>query len=342
VKILITGGCGFVGLNLLCALADRDVSEILLVDNLSNSSVENLDKVIGEIDSLSFVRAADDRWSAERKNGGALTVRLIQADIRDAAAMMDCCEGMDTVVNLAAQSGVPTSLADPRFDCEQNVMGTFNLLEACRASKVKTFITASSAAVLGDSPPPQSEDQRMLPLSPYGASKAASEIYCSAYYAAYGLQTLAFRFSNVYGPYSWRKGSVVALFIKKLLSGEPVCINGDGSQRRDFLYVRDLAETLASAATGQVTDPVPWGQAVNVSTGVQTSIATLAACLEKEASRTGLPWRTTSAEAREGDVSASAPSPQRLKALMPQVTMRRLEEGLPATVDWFVRETRTN
>jgi len=340
VKMLITGGCGFVGLNLLGALANRDVSEIRLVDNLSNSSVENLDMVISEIASPRFDRVADDQWTASGKDGD-LTIRLIQADIRNADAMTECCDGVDTVVNLAAQSGVPTSLADPRFDCEQNVMGTFNLLEACRANNVKTFITASSAAVLGDSPPPQSEDQRMLPLSPYGASKAASEIYCSAYHAAYGLQTLAFRFSNVYGPYSWRKGSVVALFIKKLLSGEAVCINGDGSQRRDFLYVKDLAETLASAATGQVTDPVPWGQAVNVSTGVQTSVATLAACLEKEASRTGLPWQTTTAEAREGDVSASAPSPQRLKALMPQVTMRQLEEGLPATVDWFVQETRT-
>lgn len=339
-KLLITGGCGFVGLNLLGALTNSPVKEIRIVDNLTNSSRGSLEAVLNHISDDRVRRVAANQWIIPGLSG-EWTVKLIEADIRDAEAMYTVSEGVDATINLAAQSGVPASLDDPRFDLEQNVIGAFNLLEACRAQSVGTFITASSAAVLGDAAPPQKEDQRILPLSPYGASKAATEIYCSAYNASFGLNTLAFRFSNVYGPFSWRKGSVVALFIKKLLSGEAICINGDGSQRRDFLYVSDLAEVVADAALGRLQGAVPWGEAVNISTGIQTSVAHLAECIQREAERVGAPCTIEYAPARAGDVSASAPSPQRLEILQPTLKMRRLEEGLPQTVDWFVQDWRT-
>jgi UDP-glucose 4-epimerase len=312
VIVVVTGGAGFVGLNLVSLLLKRRNWQVRIVDNFSNSTPERLARVAGG------------------------NVQVVDADIRDARAAAAAVEGADAVVNLAAQTGIPLSLEDPRADLEQNVIGTFNYLEAARRAGVGCFVQASSAAVLGNAQPPQTEDKPSRPRSPYGASKAAGEGYCMAYGASFGLNCTVLRFSNVYGPLSWSKGSVVAAFAKRALAGKPLVVNGGGVQTRDFLYVRDLAEVLARAIDGDLADA--GGAPINVATGVQTSIATLAEAVAAHFAKAKRPCDIEPGPSREGDVAISAPSIDRLRGLLPDLELRSLAQGLPETLDWFDRE----
>jgi UDP-glucose 4-epimerase len=312
VIVVVTGGAGFVGLNLVSLLLEQRNWEVRIVDNFSNSTPERLSRVV---------------------DGQA---HVIQADIRDAQATAAAVKGADAIVNLAAQTGIPSSLEDPRGDLEQNVIGTFNYLEAARCAGVRNFVQASSAAVLGNAQPPQTEDKPSRPRSPYGASKAAVEGYCMAYAASFGLNCTVLRFSNVYGPLSWSKGSVVAAFAKRALAGKPLVVNGGGTQTRDFLYVRDLAQVLAMAVDGRLANA--GGAPINVATGVQTSIGTLADAVAAHFSKTKRRCEIEPGPSREGDVAVSAPSIDRLRGLLPDLELRGLAQGLPETLDWFDRE----
>ena len=162
----------------------------------------------------------------------------------------------DAVVHLAAQTGVPKSLLNPRGDCQLNIVGTLNMLEACRAAQNGAsgprFVFASSNAPLGRQTPPATEDKAPLPVSPYGASKLAGEAYCLAYHGSWGLGTVALRFGNVYGPYSAHKTSVVAKFLDDIETSGSIVIDGDGLQTRDFIYVEDLARALLAALESPV------------------------------------------------------------------------------------------
>jgi UDP-glucose 4-epimerase len=312
VIVVVTGGAGFVGLNLVSLLLAQRGWEVRIVDNFSNSTPERLARVIG---------------------GQA---QVIKADIRDPAAAAAAVEGADAVVNLAAQTGIPSSLDDPRADLEHNVLGTFNYLEAARRAGARHFVQASSAAVLGNARPPQTEDKPSRPRSPYGASKAACEGYCMAYGASFGLDCTVLRFSNVYGPLSWSKGSVVAAFAKRALAGKPLVVNGGGTQTRDFLHVGDLAQVLALAVEGRLA--AAGGAPINVATGVQTSIATLADAVAAHFLESQRPCSIERGPPREGDVAVSAPSVDRLQGLLPDLELRSLAQGLPETLDWFDRE----
>jgi UDP-glucose 4-epimerase len=314
VIVVVTGGAGFVGLNLVSLLLKQRNWEVRIVDNFSSSTPERL------------ARVAD---------GAA---RVIRADIRDAEAAAAAVEGADAVVNLAAQTGIPLSLEDPRSDLAQNVIGTFNYLEAARRAGVRSFVQASSAAVLGNAQPPQTEDKPSRPRSPYGASKAACEGYCMAYAASFGLDCTVLRFSNVYGPLSWSKGSVVAAFAKRALAGKPLVVNGGGAQTRDFLHVGDLARVLAMAVDGRLAGA--GGAPINVATGMQTSIAALADGVATHFHRSKRPCTIEPGPTREGDVAISAPSVDRLRGLLPDLELRSLAQGLPETLDWFDREFR--
>jgi len=314
VIVVVTGGAGFVGLNLVSLLLKQRNWEVRVVDNFSSSTPERLARVAG---------------------GAA---RVIRADIRDAEAAAAAVEGADAVVNLAAQTGIPLSLEDPRSDLEQNVIGTFNYLEAARRAGVRNFVQASSAAVLGNAEPPQTEDKPSRPRSPYGASKAACEGYCMAYAATFGLDCTVLRFSNVYGPLSWSKGSVVAAFAKRALAGKPLVVNGGGAQTRDFLFVGDLVRVLATAVDGRLAGV---GSApINVATGVQTSIAALADVVAAHYRKSNRPCTIEAGPSREGDVAVSAPSVDRLRGLLPDLEFRNLAQSLPETLDWFDREFR--
>jgi len=181
-------------------------------------------------------------------------VEFLSSDFCDRSVMSRALDGTDVVVHLAALSGVIDSVIDPQPSFETNIVGSFQLLQLAREAGVKRFIFASTGgALLGDVTPPISETMAPTPLSPYGATKLALEGYCSAFSASYGLPCATLRFSNIYGPHSAHKKSVVAAFLKRVIRQEPLLIYGDGTQQRDYLYVGDLVRAIETAITGTFT-----------------------------------------------------------------------------------------
>ncbi len=220
-NVLVTGGAGFIGRHLAEHLTGRGDVEVTVIDNESLGDRRHLD--------------------LER-------VRFVPGDLRSRDDLRGALEGQDAVVHLAADTRVMDSIEDPVHNFETNVVGTFNLLELCRELGVDRVVAASTGgAILGDVEPPVHEQMAPRPTSPYGASKLMLEGYLSAYSSSYGVSGCALRFSNIYGPRSFHKGSVVAHFYKRILAGEPVVVYGDGSQTRDFLYVGDLVEAIHAA-----------------------------------------------------------------------------------------------
>ena len=217
------GGCGFIGINLVEKLLNGTNYEIIVLDNLYTGSEEELRKV-----SINF----------------ETRVSFIRGDITNETDVDRAIQGCSAVVNLAAQVGVMDSIKDPIFDAKINIFGTVNLLNSCVSNNVKHFITASSAAPLGKQIPPVNEKSLPLPLSPYGSSKLASEAYCSSFSECYKIDTTVLRFSNVFGPRSLGKTSVLSVFLKKIINEERVKIYGDGSQTRDFIYVDDICQSI--------------------------------------------------------------------------------------------------
>jgi UDP-glucose 4-epimerase len=298
---LVTGGAGFIGVNLLRLLATHGV-RVRVLDNL----------VVGR-------RADLDGLGAE----------LLEGDIRDATVVRRALDGVDVVVHLAAHTRVIESLADPRENFDVNAVGTLNLLEACRQrGDIKRFILASTGgAILGDADPPVHEDMPARPLSPYGAGKLACEGYCSAYFGSYGVPTVALRFSNVYGPYSYQKGSVVAVFFKRILSGEPLVIYGDGSQTRDFLFVTDLCHAVVQAADAECA-----GQVFHIASGIETSIGDLARrMIAISETKVPIEWKP----ARAGEVRRNCARIDRARSVLGFAPNTALDAGLRATLQWF-------
>jgi UDP-glucose 4-epimerase len=220
-RVLVTGGCGFVGVNLVEALQAAGHDEITLLDDESVGRREHVDS-----------------------NG----VGFLKGDIRDAELVERAVAGADAVVHLAADTRVIDSLENPSKNFDINVVGTLTILEAMRRHGRRRIINASTGgAILGDVPPPVHERMLPRPISPYGASKLAVEGYLSAYEGGFGMAPISFRFANVYGPRSFHKGSVVAAFMKAILRDERIPIYGDGEQTRDFVFVRDLTSAVADA-----------------------------------------------------------------------------------------------
>jgi UDP-glucose 4-epimerase len=263
---LITGGCGFIGLNLVKSLLEEGGHYIRIVDNLSVGSREDLSKVceFKEVD-IDHIRPQSSVLSLQS------SVDLIVADILNEGLAVKAAADIDIIVHLAANTGVAPSVEDPRSDCLNNVVGTLNYLEAARQHRVKRFIFASSGAPVGECHPPIHEESVPHPVSPYGASKLAGEGYCSAYYRTYGLETVALRFGNVYGPLSGQKNSVVARFIKRASTAKPLEIYGDGYQTRDFIFVGDLVRAIELAATGKNIG----GELFQIATNSETTIREL-------------------------------------------------------------------
>ena len=256
-KVLITGGCGFVGTNLARYLVDHDC-EVRILDNLST---------------------AFPAWQQDQSNRGFQLpkVDLIVGDIVDRQMVDKSVSGMDAIVHLAALTSVTESLDHPESTWRINVDGTINLLESCRKHNVNRFVFASSNAVAGEQTPPIHEDKIPQPLSPYGASKLAGEALCSAYYHSYGFESFSLRFANLYGPYADHKSSVMPLFFKWIKSGQALTIYGDGEQTRDFVHVDDicLAVYLALKSTG------PFGEVFQIARGRETSVNELVEILKK-------------------------------------------------------------
>ena len=320
---LITGGCGFIGRNLIKHLVEQGGHSIRIIDNLKVGATSDLAQV------CDFTEIPADTTTPIPSRPG---VELIIGDIMDADLALRACQGAHTIVHLAANTGVAPSVADPRMDCHTNVIGALNYLEAARHNTVPRFVFASSGAPAGEVVPPIHEEMPAHPVSPYGASKLAGEGYCSAYFRTFGVQTVALRFGNVYGPLSGKKDSVVARFIKQAMAGQPVEIYGDGAQTRDFIYVADLIGAIRLAAT----TPNIGGEIFQIAASREHTVNELAALLKAELKKQlNIDMAITFGAPRQGDVRRNYSDTSKAKRMLGWQSKTDLAHGLEKVVTWF-------
>ena len=308
-KVVVTGGAGFIGANLA-----RDLTaaghEVVAVDDLSTGFRSNLLGV-----PATFLEGS-----------------ILDADLLDAAMT-----GAGAVVHLAARPSVPRSLTDPMASHLTNATGTLEVLEAVRRAGEAQVIVASSSSVYGANPAiPKVEDLVPMPMSPYAASKLATESYALAHAASFGMDVLAFRFFNVFGPLQaagHAYAAVIPAFIDAALAGQPLAVHGDGRQTRDFTYVDTVTAVIADAIARRISSERP----VNLAFGSRVSLLELIDLLSQ---LLGVELAVEHGPARVSDVRDSQADQTRLRSLFPDVAPIDLETGLRATIDWF-RATAT-
>ena len=327
---LITGGCGFIGTALIRSLKDEGGHGIRVVDNLT----------VGDRDDLA---TASDFVEKSPEDPGPVSpdgpVELVVGDILDDDLALRAARGADAIVHLAANTGVLPSIEDPRGDCSKNVFGTLNYLEAARHNGVGRFVFASSGGtVIGEVEPPIHEEMAPHPVAPYGASKLAGEGYCSAYFQTFGVQSVALRFGNVYGPLSGHKNSVVARFIKRATDGEVLEIYGDGAQTRDYIFIGDLIRAIKLSATTSGVGGETFQIATNAETTVRELTDRLLAALA-EAGVKDVEVRNAEDLGRRG-VSRNFADTSKAKRLLGWQAETDLDEGLRRTVEWFMETNR--
>ncbi len=312
-KVLVTGGCGFIGTNLIEYLLEITDWDINVLDNLS----------VGRLEYLKGI----DGYSEDR-------IDFYKGDITNKDDVDESIAGCDHVINLAAQTDVIDSVKDPKNDAEINVLGTINVLKSSVENNIDNFTQASSAAPLGEQDMPIHEEKVPQPLSPYGASKLACEGYCSAFSGSYELNTVALRFSNVYGPKSWHKGSVVAKFIKQIIDGETPTIYGDGGQTRDFIHTKDISQALYLATVSDLEDDFELFQ---VATGVETSINELYEVIDEKMSKHGYDIPEPEyGEERAGEIYRNYADISKAKHKLNYEPEMDLDEGIDECIEWFI------
>ena len=302
-KVLITGGAGFIGSHILAQLQGRRDMDVVVFDNLSSGSKEHV----------------------------PAGMELVEGDVCDEAAVdaLFADHHFDAVIHLAAQTMVPTSVEQPVLDCRINLEGVLHVLEACRIHGTRHILFSSSAAVYGDNLHiPLKETERLVPTSPYGITKMTTEHYLRVYHELYGMDATVFRFANVYGERQGEKGEggVVSIFCKLLSQRQGITVFGDGNQTRDFVYAGDIAQAIIRAL------PLKGYHTMNVSTGQETSINDLICSFEKVVGYT-VPVQYTAP--RTGDILRSVLSNETLKRDLGFVPAMDLEEGIRRTYDWY-------
>jgi UDP-glucose 4-epimerase len=259
-------------------------------------------------------------------------VDLVVGSILDEETVAEVCAGTDSIVHLAARPSVPRSLEDPMATHHANATGTLTILEAARLGSRPQVIVASSSSVYGANPTlPKTEDMATLPMSPYGASKLATESYALAHGRSFGMQALAFRFFNVFGPLQAADhayAAVIPAFISAALKKAPLQVHGDGNQTRDFTYVGSVCSVLVDAVRRRVSSE----RAVNLAFGSRISLIEL---IEKLEDLIGYPIDREHVSPRAGDVRDSQADRTRLMELFPDAPAVPLEQGLRETVEWF-------
>jgi len=234
-KILITGGLGFIGSNLVNYLIKKKrIKKIIIIDNQSKSDLTYLESIC----KYRYFKNIKDY----KANNSRVTV--VNACTTNSNFSHQITKNIDCVVHLAAESGVDLNIKNPKKAFDINIKGTFNFLDACRVNKVRNFIFASSGAVFGNAKPPMSETTIKTPISTYGSSKLAIETFCETYSKLFNIKTTVLRFSNAYGPYSLHKKSIIANFLKNILDDKPLIINGDGKTTRDYVHASDISAAI--------------------------------------------------------------------------------------------------
>ncbi len=303
-RILVTGGAGFIGSNLVRRALQGGI-DVTVLDDLSTGRRENLD---------------------------GLAIRFVRASVTSAESLDSALGGADAVVHLAALGSVPRSLANPAATHDVNATGTLVVLERIRAAGIQHVIYSSSSSVYGANPAlPKSEREWVRPMSPYAVSKLAAEQYVLAYQQSFGLRTLAFRFFNVYGP-GQRAGhvyaAVIPIFLDAMLKGQALPVNGDGTNSRDFTYVGTVCDVLLAALVAQTSSPEP----VNLAFGTNTTLTEL---IKTMGEVSGLQPEVDYRSARPGDVPHSQADNAVLRTLFPTIEPVALRTGINQTLQWM-------
>jgi len=306
-KVLITGGAGFIGSNLADELIKQG-AKVNIIDNFTTGFRENLEEIEGNFD-------------------------FIEGDINDDAAVAKAIDGVEVVFHQAALPSVPRSVENPEETHRVCVNGTFNLLIKSKAAGVRRFVYAASSSAYGDQPTlPKVETMRADPLSPYAVAKLTGELYCRAFNNVYGLETIALRYFNVFGPRqnpASMYSGVISRFIDALMTGQTPVIYGDGEQSRDFTYIANVVDANIKAA--QTTKGL--GETMNVANGDRITLNDLLEVLKKitaspDAAAQFLPPRT-------GDVKDSQADNSRAVECLGYSELVGLEEGLRRTIAWW-------
>jgi nucleoside-diphosphate-sugar epimerase len=305
-SVLVTGGAGFIGSHLVRALV-AEGAKVRVLDNFSTGSRINL-------------------YDVDRR------VEMQEGDIRNAIACRNACRGIDTLFHLAAYISVPGSVRDPVTADAINMGGTLNLLLAARDSNVKRFVYSSSSAVYGDTQVlPTHEEVLPKPTSPYGIEKLYGEHMCRLFHQLYGLEAVALRYFNVYGPGQNPESeyaAVIPKFISMLLSGNAPTIFGDGTQTRDFLFVEDVVQAnLCAAKTEQV-----GGEVFNVAGGKSVSLCELAFALNAVLK---VKKKTKFGPERAGDIKHSSADITRARQKLGFEPQFDLQAGLEHAVKYY-------
>jgi len=312
-RVVVTGGAGFIGANLGQELLRRpEVSEVVALDDLSTGLRSNLD---------------------------GTGIRLIEGTILDPKTLDMAMDGAGAVVHLGARPSVPKSVIEPCASHHANATGTLEVLEAARRAGNIQVIVASSSSVYGANRElPKHEAMRTQPISPYAVSKQATESYALAYGRTYDLPTLAFRFFNVYGPLQasgHAYAAVIPAFLDAALKGQPLRVNGDGEQTRDFTFVGTVTKIIGDAVVRKVRDEEP----LNLAFGTRTSLNGL---IRELKDLLGFDLEVEFGPTRTGDVRDSQADNSRLRRHFPDTEPVPLRDGLLATIDWFRNLNRYN
>lgn len=311
-RILVTGGAGFIGSNLVESLLQlENVSIVRVLDNLATGSMDNI---------LEF----QDHPKFE----------FMEGDIRQYEDCLKACEGIDRISHQAALGSVPRSIHDPLTTNAVNITGTLNIFTAAKEKKIGRVVYAASSSTYGDHPGlPKVEDKTGNPLSPYAVTKLVNELYARVYASVYDMQFIGLRYFNIFGPRQNPNGpyaAVIPLFAEALLQNKAPVINGDGSHSRDFTYVDNaVSANILSLFTE---NPEAVNQVYNIACGEQTSLLQLFEYLREEA---GTDLQPVHGPERKGDVRHSLADITKARTLLGYDVKMTVKEGLKRTFDWY-------
>ncbi len=311
-RILVTGGAGFIGSNLVEQLVhDKRVDTVRVLDNLATGSLENIQPFFGHP-----------------------KFEFTEGDIRNYTTCLTACDGIDSISHQAALGSVPRSIADPLTTNEVNITGTLNIFTAAKEKKIKRVVYAASSSTYGDHPGlPKVEDKIGNPLSPYAVTKYVNELYARVYADLYDVELIGLRYFNIFGPKQNPRGpyaAVVPIFAAALLHNQPPVINGDGLHSRDFTYVDNAV--LANTLSLFTTEVNAINQVYNIACGQKTSLLQLFEGLKKEA---GSLLQPLHGPERAGDVKYSLADISKATQLLGYTVQTSVEQGLKQTFQWY-------
>ncbi len=305
-KALVTGGAGFIGSHLTEALL-LDGHEVRVLDNFATGHRENLEAVLDRIE-------------------------LIEDSITEPEVCARACAGVDWVFHQAAIPSVPRSVADPATSHQANATGTLNMLVAARDAGAKRFIYAASSSAYGDTPTlPKVETMRSNPMSPYAAQKLLGETYCKQFHMLYGLETVALRYFNIFGPRQDSNspyGGVIPKFISAFLNHQPIVVYGDGTQTRDFTYIDNAinANLLAAECT-----KAACGMSYNIACGERYSLNDIIQRLDSSS----IEYK----DSRPGDILDSQADITQAEQRLNYKVSISFQEGLEKTIPWYMKQS---